>query len=128
MLNGREIEQSEQMFSGGLQASHLRHPQPVSSVYAVRFTNTLTNPPTSGYDVEVVKHTLATTLAKFMLQWERRGTFTSLCYLNSFVFRAMEKVHFAYSNTDLMKLTHTGPTECVQCRLVWTLCLCKWWG
>lgn len=55
----------------------------LSHVYTVCFTNTLTKPPTSGYEVEVVKHKLTTTLAKFMLQWERRGAFTSSCYLNS---------------------------------------------
>lgn len=97
-------------------------------VYTVCFANTLTKPPTSGYEVEVVKHTLATTLAKFTLQWERRGAFTSLCYLNSFMFGVIEKVYFAYSNMDLMKLAHTGLRECMQCRFVWTLCLCMWWG
>ncbi len=30
----------------------------------------------------------------------------------------MEKVYFAYSNIDLMKLTHPGLRECVQCVLV----------
>lgn len=100
----------------------------LSFVYTVCFANTLTKPPTSGYEVEVVKHTLATTLAKFMLQWERRGTFTPFCYLNSFMFWVMEKVYFAYSNMDLMKLAHPGLRECVQCGLVWALCLCKWWG
>lgn len=90
----------------------------LSFVYTVCFTNTLTKLPTSGYEVEVVKHTLATTVTKFMLQWERRGTFTSFCYLNSLMFWVMEKVYFAYSNIDLMKLTHPGLRECVQCVLV----------
>lgn len=90
----------------------------LSFVYIACFTNTLTKPPTSGYEVEVVKHTLATTLAKFMLQWERRGTFISFCYLNSLMFWVMEKVYFAYLNMDLMKVTHPGLRECVQCMLI----------
>lgn len=98
----------------------------LSFVYTVCFANTLTKLPASGYEVEVVKHTLPTTLAKFMLQWERRGTFTSFCYLNSLMFWVMEKVYFAYSNIHLMKLTHPGLRECVQCGLVWAQCLCKW--
>lgn len=91
----------------------------LSPVYTVCFTNTLTKPPTSGYEVEVVKHTLAATLAKFMLQWERRDTFTSPCYLNSLkVWSAGEKkVDFAFSNMDLMKLAHSRLRERVQCEL-----------
>lgn len=127
-LKGGETVQVEQTFYHRLEASYLWHSEPVKlCLHCVCFTNTLTKPPTSGYEVEVVKHTLATTLSKFMLQWERRGTFTSFCYLNSLMFWVMEKVYFAYSNMDLMKLTHPGLRECVQCRLAWALCLCKWW-
>ncbi len=98
------------------------------ALFTLRFTNTLTWPPASGYEVEVVKHTLDTTLMKFTLQWERRGAFTSFCYLNSLMFWVMEKVYFAYLNMKLMKLTHPGLRECGQCRFIWALCLCKWWG
>lgn len=88
--------------------------------YCIYFTNTLTKLLTSGYEVEVAKHTLATTLAKVKLQLNRRGTFTSCCYLSSLMFGVMEKV-CAYSNTDLMKITHPGLRECVQCGFVRTL-------
>ena len=122
-LRGGQMVRVEQTFYHQLEASYLW----LSFLHTVCFTNTLTKLPTSEYEVEVVKHTLATKLSKFMLKWERRGTFTSFCYLNSLIFWVVEKVCFAYSNIDLMKLTHPGSRECVQCGLVSALCLCKWW-
>ena len=96
----------------------------LSFVYPVCFTNTLTKPLTSGYEVEVVKHTLVATLLKFTLHWERRGTFTSFVILARLTVWVMEKVCVAYSNMNLMKLTQVELRECVQRRHVWSLCLC----
>lgn len=55
--------------------------------------------------------------AKGHVTLRRRNTFNSFCYLNSLMFRVMEKVYFAYSNTNLMKLTQPELRECVQCSL-----------
>lgn len=74
------------------------------------FTNTLTKLPTSRYEAEVVQDTLDTTLATFKLQWERRGTFTSFCYLNSLMFWVMEKSLFCLFKHGLNE-THTPWTE-----------------
>lgn len=68
------------------------------------FTNTLSKLPTSEWETEGGKHTLATVLWRFALHCEKGTHSPRAVILTSLMFGAVENFFFfAHSNIDLMK-------------------------
>lgn len=71
------------------------------------FTNTSTKPPASGYEVEVVKHTLPLCYGSSHYIEKEEVHSPHFAILTAWSFEWWGSIFFAFLNKNLMKLTQT---------------------